>query len=132
MTSEHSRLYYSCIFLHVSFQAVLGTVENSSKSEDTPCWLDAQLLGMLSDELQRCRSDAAPLPEVCQALDTAIYHCSLLMAQCPAAVNRQLCRHHLEAIMMPLKEASSRLSNKAGPAASQRSAGQRLRGWLGW
>ncbi|MFD2190795.1 hypothetical protein [Pistricoccus aurantiacus] len=132
MNSEHSRLYYSCIFLHVSFQAVLGTVESSSKGEDTPCWLDARLLEMLSGELQRCRGDAAPWPEVCQALDTATYHCGLLMAQCPAAVNRQLCRHHLEAIMVPLKEASKRLSNKAGPAASHRSAGQRLRGWLGW
>lgn len=132
MTSEQSRLYYSCIFLHVSFQALQGTVENSSESDDTPCWLDARLLGMLSGELQRCRGDAAPWPEVCQALDTATYHCGLLIAQCPAAVNRQLCRHHLQAIMAPLKEASARLSAKAGAVTPQRSAGQRLRGWLGW
>jgi hypothetical protein len=131
MTAERSQLYYSCVFLHVSFQAIQGKVTTSAQGDDTPCWLDAQLLQMLSRELQRCRQEAAPFTEVNQALDTAIYHCGLLMAQCPASVNRRLCQHHLEAIMAPLKLATARLSGRASsnPPASP---GQRLRSWLGW
>lgn len=133
MTAERSQLYYTCVFLHVSFQAIQRSVTNSDKKDDTPCWLDATLLRMLSGELQRCRQEAAPFPEVRQALDTAIYHCGLLMAQCPAAVNRRLCQHHLEAIMSPLRLASDRLSGKADRAsASPSTAGQWLRSWLGW
>lgn len=129
MTAERSQLYYTCVFLHVSFQAIQSKVTNSAQKDDTPCWLDAQLLRMLSGELHRCRQEAAPFPEVCQALDTAIYHCGLLMAQCPAAVNQRLCQHHLEAIMSPLRLASEWLSGKASRPASP---GQRLRSWLGW
>ncbi|MCG7600799.1 hypothetical protein MHM84_13490 [Halomonas sp. McH1-25] len=133
MTAERSQLYYTCVFLHVSFQAIQASVMTSSREDDTPCWLDAQLLQMLSGELQRCRQEAAPFREVSQALDTAIYHCSLLMAQCPASVNRRLCQHHLEAIMSPLKLATDRLSGNATRATtSHASPGQRLRSWLGW
>ncbi|MEC9483580.1 MAG: hypothetical protein UMU75_09715 [Halomonas sp.] len=128
MDAERSQLYYTCVFLHVSFQAILSKITASARDDGTPCWLDAQLLQMLSGELQRCRQAAAPFKEVCQALDTAIYHCGLLIAQCPAAVDRRLCRHHLEAIMSPLKLASDRLSGDPGHV----SPGQRLRSWLGW
>jgi len=55
MTTERSQLYYTCIFLHVSFQAVHNAVASKPKGDDTPCWLDAQMLRMLYDELQRCR-----------------------------------------------------------------------------
>ncbi|MCG6657871.1 hypothetical protein HOP52_08895 [Halomonas campisalis] len=134
MNTERSQLYYTCVFLHVSFQAIQNSVATSPRRDDTPCWLDAQTLRMLLSELQRCRQEAAPFNEVCQALDTAIYHCGLLMAQCPAALNRQLCQHHLEAIMAPLKEATSQLSGTANRASARRasSPSQRLRGWLGW
>ncbi|WP_129139435.1 hypothetical protein [Modicisalibacter coralii] len=133
MTAERSQLYYTCVFLHVSFQAVQRSVAAKTGGDDTPCWLDAGLLQMLSGELQRCRQEAAPFAEVGDALDTAIYHCGLLMAQCPGAVSRRLCQHHLEAIMGPLRLAADRLSGNpertvAGPA----SPGQRLRSWLGW
>ncbi|GHA99224.1 hypothetical protein GCM10007159_21230 [Modicisalibacter luteus] len=131
MTAERSQLYYSCVFLHVSFQAIQSKVMTSALGDDTPCWLDAQLLRMLSGELQRCRQEAAPFTEVCQALDTAIYHCGLLMAQCPASVSRRLCQHHIEAIISPLKLATARLSGRAS-ANSPSSAGQRLRSWFGW
>ncbi|TDX29819.1 hypothetical protein DFO67_10657 [Modicisalibacter xianhensis] len=133
MTAERSQLYYTCVFLHVSFQAIQRSVADSAQKDDTPCWLDATLLRMLSGELQRCRLEAAPFTEVGEALDTAIYHCGLLMAQCPAAVNRRLCQHHLEAIMSPLKLASDRLAGNAGRAtAGPTTPGQWLRSWLGW
>lgn len=135
LMTERSQLYYACIFLHVSFQAIQSKIANSARRDDTPCWLDAKLLQMLSNELQRCRQEAAPFAEVCQALDTAIYHCNLLIVQCPAAVNHRLCQHHLEAIMSPLKLALARLSgNNTGrdTASHPASPGQRLRNWLGW
>ncbi|MDN3522223.1 hypothetical protein [Halomonas ramblicola] len=131
MTTERSQLYYTCVFLHVSFQAIQRSVEASSRSDNTPCWLDGQLLQMLSNELWRCRQGAAPFREVTQALDMATYHCGLLMAQCPAAVNRRLCTHHLSAIMTSLKEATARLSGKTAPSTADRpSPGRRLRSWL--
>lgn len=132
MNTERSQLYYTCVFLHVSFQAIQNSVATSPQRDDTPCWLDAHMLRMLLSELQRCRQEAAPFKGVIQALDSAIYHCGLLMAQCPAALNRQLCQHHLEAIISPLKEATAELSgpsNRPSDAYSL-SAGQRLRSWL--
>ncbi|EWH03878.1 hypothetical protein [Halomonas sp. BC04] len=134
MTSERSQLYYTCVFLHVSFQAIQTSVANSPKRGDTPCWLDSQTLRMLYGELQRCRWEASPFKEVGASLDTAIYHCGLLMAQCPGALNRQLCQHHLEAIMAPLQEATLRLSGSTNRAAAGQpsSPARRLRHWLGW
>ena len=133
MNAERSQLYYTCVFLHVSFQAIQNSVATSPRGDDTPCWLDAQTLRMLLGELQRCRQEAAPFKEVNQPLDTAIYHCGLLMAQCPAALNQQLCQHHLSAIMAPLKEATAQLSSSTQrTSAASSSPRQRLRGWLGW
>ncbi|MFG6160219.1 hypothetical protein ACGTNG_15570 [Halomonas sp. 1390] len=134
MNAERSQLYYACVFLHVSFQAIQHSVACSSRRDDTPCWLDAQTMSLLLRELQRCRRQAGPFKEVYPSLDTAFYHCGLLMALCPGALNRPLCQHHLEAIIAPLKEATAQLSGKVDPAPGSRapSPGQRLRRWLGW
>ncbi|MCC5882947.1 MAG: hypothetical protein JJU25_09975 [Halomonas sp.] len=133
MNAERSQLYYTGVFLHVSFQAIQNAVAASANGDDTPCWLDAQMLSMMYGELQRCRCEAAPFREVSQHLDTAVYHCGLLMAQCPGALNRRLCLHHLAAIITPLKEATSQLASPAGRIAADGSStvGQRLRYWLG-
>ncbi|QFU01995.1 hypothetical protein FIU83_10120 [Halomonas sp. THAF5a] len=134
MNAERSQLYYACVFLQVSFQAIQHSVTCSTRQDDTPCWLDAQTMSLLLGELQRCRRQAGPMKDVAPCLDTAFYHCGLLMAQCPGALNRPLCQHHLEAIIAPLKQAATRLSGKAKPAAEHRatSTGERLRRWLGW
>lgn len=115
MNAERSQLYYTCIFLHVSFQAIQHSMAGKA-SDSLPCWLDSSLITMLSRELQKCRAEASPYPEVSEALDTAIYHCGLLLAQCPGALNSQLCRRHLDAIMVPLKGATTMLS--ATPTAT--------------
>lgn len=134
MNAERSQLYYTCVFLHVSFQAIQHSVATSPSDVETPCWLDSQMLRMLLSELQRCRREAAPYKDVQPSLETATYHCGLLLAQCPAAVNRRLCLHHLDAIAAPLKEATAQLSGKASRAAGSRasSPGQWLLSWLGW
>lgn len=74
------------------------------------------------------------MKDVSPCLDTAVYHCGLLMAQCPGALNRPLCQHHLEAIITPLQEAVAHLSGKVNQASGSQvlSPGQRLRHWLGW
>ncbi|MGM0703977.1 MAG: hypothetical protein ACQEUG_16470 [Pseudomonadota bacterium] len=133
MNAERSQLYYNCVFLHVSFQAIQHSMAGK-KNDSLPCWLDTNLIAMLSRELQNCREQAAPFADTRNALDTAIYHCGLLLAQCPGALNSQLCHHHLDAIMAPLKEAMTQLSGNvnrvsASPASSP---GQRLRSWLRW
>ncbi|WP_111412360.1 hypothetical protein [Billgrantia lactosivorans] len=134
MAAERSQLYYTCVFLHVSFQAIQNSMAASRGRDETPCWLDAQMLSLLFGELKRCRREAAPFREACPPLDVAIYHCGLLMAQCPAALDRRLCQHHLEAIMAPLKQATAQLSGSAGrtSACDDSSPRQRLRSWLGW
>ncbi|MCE8032330.1 MAG: hypothetical protein LPK20_00980 [Halomonas sp.] len=134
MPSQRSQLYYTCVFLHVSFQAIRNAVTRSPAGDETPCWLDAHTLKLLCRELQRCRWEASPFKHIEASLDTAIYHCGLLMAQCPGALNRRLCQHHLEAIMAPLQEAMLQLSGKRGQASASRitSPRQRLLSWLGW
>ncbi|HSH49057.1 MAG TPA: hypothetical protein VK991_10775 [Halomonas sp.] len=127
-TERYQQLHYTCIFLQVSFQAVLRSVETSrlgkACTDDTPCWLDAKLIAMLMRELRRVRAEAANLEAPSQALDSAIYHTGLLLAQCPGALNRRLCRHHLEAIIAPLRGAARELAEPAAapgwPAAAKR------------
>lgn len=109
MYAERSQLHYSCIFLHVSFQAIKHSMAGKA-TDSMPCWLDSKLIMMLSRELRGCRAQAAPYPDIAQALDTAIYHCGLLLAQCPGALNSKLCHYHLDAIMLPLKESISFLA----------------------
>ncbi|WP_251979006.1 hypothetical protein [Salinicola avicenniae] len=131
MPAERSQLYYTCVFLQVSFQAVQNSVGQGSREDNTPCWLDAEMLKMLLRELKRCRESASPFADVHTALNTATYHCGLLMAQCPGALDQQLCLYHLEAITLPLREAVTRLSGHSLTASQQGvPAGQRLRNWL--
>lgn len=133
MSMERSQLYYTCIFLHVSFQAIQRSLDDGKRGDDTPCWLDAKLIRMLSRELKRCRTEAASFGEVRLALDTAIYHCGLLLAQCPGALNRRLCQHHLEAIMSPLKEAAALLAAPSARTVSGhgwQASARRLLGWM--
>ncbi|WP_110650336.1 hypothetical protein [Salinicola peritrichatus] len=130
MTSERSQLYYTCVFLHVSFQAVQNSIPTVSPTATSPCWLDARMLKMLLRELKRCRQVASPFADVHAALDTATYHCGLLMAQCPGALDCQLCHYHLEAIILPLREAVARLSGHEPATAPPSSAGRRLRNWF--
>ncbi len=130
MSSERTQLYYTCLFLGVSFQAIQQSVSNTPRREDSPCWLDAQMISMLHSELQRCRRQAAPFKPIHQGLDSAIYHCGLLMAQCPAALNRKLCQHHLDAILAPLQAVIAELAGKAShPAAAPGKPPRRWRWW---
>lgn len=132
MYTARSQLHYSCIFLHVSFQAIKHSMAGKT-TDSMPCWLDSKLIMMLSRELQGCRAQAAPHDDVEQALDTAIYHCGLLLAQCPGALNSQLCHHHLDAIMAPLKDAIALLappaSNPAPSGGLQTYARRLFKGW---
>ncbi|KAA0020916.1 hypothetical protein F0A16_03835 [Salinicola corii] len=126
MTSERSQLYYTCVFLQVSFQAIESSVMARS-DERSRCWLDAQTLQMLLGELQRCRRSASPFKPVHAPLEEAIYHCGLLMAQCPGALDQRLCRHHLQAIGAPLGQAARHLSvTHQTPPSSPR-----FRTWFG-
>ena len=117
MNAERSQLFYTCTFLYVSFQAIHHSMAGKA-NDSLPCWLDTSLITMLSRELQKCRAQASAFLEVREALDTAIYHCGLLLAQCPGALNSQLCRHHLDAIMVPLKETTALLSAPSAATAS--------------
>lgn len=130
MNSERSRLYYTCVFLQVSFRAIENSV-TAEADETRRCWLDAQTLQMLLGELTRCRQSAAPFHEIHSPLDQAVYHCGLLMAQCPGALDQRLCKHHLDAINAPLAQAIGLLSGTATkrsePAARP---GRRLGAWL--
>ncbi|TFH86181.1 hypothetical protein EQG41_13895 [Billgrantia azerbaijanica] len=131
MNAERSQLFYTCTFLYVSFQAIQHSMAGKA-SDSLPCWLDTGLITMLSRELRSAREQASPFPEVSEALDVAIYHCGLLLAQCPGALNSQLCHHHLDAIMVPLKEATARLSAAPATAGShswQHTARRLLKKW---
>ncbi|MFP4138366.1 MAG: hypothetical protein ACLFSR_08395 [Halomonas sp.] len=127
--SPSSQLRYHCIFLEVSFREILGRVNALTQGDDTPCWLDARTLALLTSELERCRRDAQGHPAAAEALGTAVYHAGLLMAQCPGALSRHLCRHHLQAILLPLRETIARLEGRQ--ACSRPGPVQRLRRWLG-
>lgn len=130
MNSERSRLYYTCVFLQVSFRAIGNSVAAEADATKR-CWLDAQTLQMLLGELTRCRQEAAPFREVRAPLDQAIYHCGLLMAQCPGALDQRLCQHHLDAISGPLVQAIGLLSGTASKKADHVTGpGRRLGAWL--
>ncbi|WP_163557079.1 hypothetical protein [Halomonas sp. NO4] len=131
MNAERSQLFYTCTFLYVSFQAIQHSMAGKA-NDSLPCWLDTSLITMLSRELQKSRTEASAFPEVREALDTALYHCGLLLAQCPGALNSQLCRHHLDAIMAPLKDATALLSAPPVKATShswQHAARRFLSAW---
>ncbi|WP_110710568.1 hypothetical protein [Salinicola sp. CR57] len=129
MTAERSQLYYTCVFLQVSFQAIESSIM-ARHEESSRCWLDAQTLQMLLGELQRCRLNASPFKPVHAPLEEAIYHCGLLMAQCPGALDQRLCRHHLQAIAAPLGQAAQHLSVSSSPQQPATSS-SRFRTWFG-
>ncbi|HSH56548.1 MAG TPA: hypothetical protein VK965_01185 [Halomonas sp.] len=122
------QLRYHCIFLEVSFRELLERVSAQTQGDDTPCWLDSRTLTLLTSELERCRRDARGAPDVAESLGTAVYHAGLLMAQCPGALGKRLCQHHLQAIRKPLQESIARLEGRQ--ARSQPGPMQRLRYWL--
>ncbi|WP_110685290.1 hypothetical protein [Salinicola aestuarinus] len=128
MTSERAQLHYTCVFLQVSFQAVKKSLPQGDATDTTPCWLDAEMLRMLLRELKNSREAAAPFPEVRAALDVATYHCGLLMAQCPGALDQALCRYHLDAVIAPLQQSVHGLCGS--DATRQASPRRRLRDWL--
>ncbi|MDN3525874.1 hypothetical protein QWY79_11430 [Halomonas sabkhae] len=116
MKAERSQLFYQCTFLYVSFQAIHQSI--AGKHDDTqPCWMDTSLLDMLSGELHHARRHAAHVPTTTQPLDIAIYHCNMLLANCPGAMNSQFCRDHLDAIMQALKATTEALSAPAAMAS---------------
>lgn len=136
----HQQLHYTCIFLQVSFQAIQrslneslpGQGDSKEGNDDTPCWLDAGLIAMLMREMRHVRNDATTLEATRQSLDNAIYHTGLLLAQCPGALNRRLCQHHLQAIISPLQSAAQQLaipvsapiSSTGWPSAAKRLLGR--------
>ncbi|OLO03831.1 hypothetical protein BTW07_12695 [Salinicola socius] len=130
MSSERSQLYYTCVFLQVSFQAITHSVLANTE-QTSRCWLDARTLEMLLDELKRCRQNASPFREVHSSLDQATYHCGLLMAQCPGALDRHLCRHHLEAISAPLGQAVRSLATASAQSNRTSSSARGFRHWFG-
>ncbi|MDR5902704.1 MULTISPECIES: hypothetical protein [Halomonas] len=126
--SSSPQLRYHCIFLEVSFRELQERVNAQTQGDDTPCWLDARTLTLLTSELERCRRDAQGVPEMAESLGTAVYHAGLLLAQCPGALGKRLCLHHLQAIRTPLQETIARLEGRQ--ARSQPGPMQRLRYWL--
>ena len=123
------QLRYHCIFLEVSFRELLERVTAQTQGENTPCWLDARTLALLTSELERCRREAQRMPGVAEGLGTAVYHAGLLMAQCPGALGKHLCRHHLQAILVPLQDAIIRLEGRQTPPSQ--GPARRVRRWLG-
>lgn len=130
MTTDRARLYYTCTFLCVSFRALRESVDGHARRPGMPCWLDTRTVEMLSAELRRCREEAAPFPDLHPSLDTALSHCGLLMAQCPGALDHRRCRQHLEAIIAPLGDATTRLASPARREGPWQAAARRLGGWL--
>jgi hypothetical protein len=136
---RYQQLHYTCIFLQVSFQAIqrsldeslLGKGDGKKDKDDTPCWLDARLIAMLMREMRRVRTDATGtgLEATRQALDSAIYHTGLLLAQCPGALNRRLCQHHLQAIISSLRSAAQQLAAPASAPGWSAAAKRLLSRW---
>lgn len=132
MNAERPKVYYTAVFLHVSFQAIKHSMAGGGKRDSLPCWLDTGLLMMLSRELRDCRDLAGSSDNIRQALDAACYQCGLLLAQCPGALNSTLCHQHLDAILQPLQQAIEMLAAPPGtsPASFWQATARRLRrGW---
>lgn len=133
MPAEHSQLHYTCIFLSVSFRALIDGLDTPARADASPCWLDARLIEMLTGELRRCRDSAARHPAAWQSLDGALARASLLLAQCPGGMDRERCIRELEGIVSSLQDATAWLSGRY-PSRAQEShwqaATRRLGGWL--
>ncbi|MCH4565400.1 hypothetical protein MKP05_20075 [Halomonas sp. EGI 63088] len=131
MNAERSKVYYTAVFLHVSFQAIKRSMAGR-ESDSLPCWLDTNLLMMLSRELRACRDQGGYLGDARQALDAAYYHCGLLLAQCPGGLNSKLCHQHLDAILLPLQQAIEVLAAPCAISSTgfwQATARRLRRGW---
>ncbi|SFU94913.1 hypothetical protein [Halomonas korlensis] len=128
MNAERSRLYYTTVFLHVSFQAIKHSLAGK-ESDALPCWLDTRMLMMLSAELKGCRDRAIALGEVRRPLDAACDHCEILLAQCPGALTSTICHRHLNAILAPLHDVMDILSapTPLSPTSVWQAATRRLR-----
>ncbi|MBB3140032.1 hypothetical protein [Halomonas organivorans] len=130
MTAGRARLYYTCTFLCVSFRALRESVDGHARRPGLPCWLDTRTVEMLSAELRRCREEAVPFAELHRPLDHALYHCGLLMAQCPGALDHRRCRQHLGAIIAPLEDTTTLLASPPRREGPWLAAARRLGGWL--
>ncbi|MBB3189322.1 hypothetical protein [Halomonas cerina] len=131
MSTPRPQMYYTAVFLRVSFQAIQRSMAGKA-SDGLPCWLDSQLLLMLSRELDECRDRVASRPEVHQALEDASGECTMLLSHCPGGLDSTLCHRHLDAILVALQQAIAALDapTDAGPTRLWRSTAQHLRqGW---
>jgi hypothetical protein len=89
------------MFLRTSFEAVQHSI--AGRLEDPlPCWMDTQMLSMLSRELTRCSQQSKPLfsPTVTEQLYIASQQCELLLKQCPGVMSSAVCHRQLAAIML--------------------------------
>jgi hypothetical protein len=103
MTSEQRQLRQTVMFLRTSFEAVQHSI--AGRLEDPlPCWMDTQMLSMLSRELTRCSQQSKPLfsPTVTEQLYIASQQCELLLKQCPGVMSSAVCHRQLAAIMLSL------------------------------
>lgn len=114
MTSEQRQLRQTVIFLRTSFEAVQHSI--AGRLEDPlPCWMDTQMLAMLSRELTRCCQQSKPLfaPAVTEQLYIASQQCELLLKQCPGVLSSAVCHRQLGAIMLPLASALQQIDSPA-------------------
>jgi hypothetical protein len=114
MTSEQRQLRQTVIFLRTSFEAVQHSI--AGRLEDPlPCWMDTNMLSMLSRELTRCCQQSKPLfaPAVTEQLYIASQQCELLLKQCPGVLSSAVCYRQLGAIMLPLSSALQQIDTTA-------------------
>lgn len=114
MTSEQRQLRQTVMFLRTSFEAVQHSI--AGRLEDPlPCWMDTQMLEMLSRELNRCCQQSKPLftPPVTEQLYIAAQQCELLLKQCPGVLSSAVCHRQLGAIMLPLSSALQQIDTPA-------------------
>ncbi|WP_136248524.1 hypothetical protein [Halomonas borealis] len=133
MPAERAQLHHTCIFLAVSFRAIRQDLETRGATPETPCWLDTRLIEMLAVELRGCRDAAGAYPAAREALDIALSHAALLLAQCPGALDRERCRRQLETVISPLQDAGARLTAaRSSPPQANRwqAVSHRLSRWL--
>jgi len=115
MTPQRPRMYYTAVFLHVSFKAIKHSMAGKA-SDGLPCWLDSKMLMMLCGDLKACRDQAATRDGVHQSLEVACIECDALLARCPGGLDSTLCHCHLDAILEALQDAIDALTTVAEPA----------------
>jgi TRAP-type uncharacterized transport system fused permease subunit len=132
MNTQRPRVYYTAVFLQVSFEAIKHSMAGKA-SDRLPCWLDGKMLTMLCRDLKACRDEAASRDEAREALETACIECDALIGYCPGGLDSTLCHRHLNAILVALHDAIEALDTPpvtASPSRLWQSAAQHLRqGW---